>query len=139
MKVVIDASAIVAVALQETDLALIAATRDVLRDAVTLAPAIMPAEAAGAIAMAEWSGRRSIADTDVAWQLAADIIRSTELHDTPGTGDLLALCRKFRLRGADACYLKLSIERDVALLTSDKRLADAARAAAVALVYDPAA
>lgn len=137
MNVVIDASAIIAVALQESDFALIAATRATLRDADRLAPAIMPVEVAGAIAMAEWIGRRSGADTDAAWHLAGDIIRSTELQATNDTSGLFALCRRHQLRGADACYLKLSIDRSASLLTGDKALASAARAADVPLVYDP--
>ena len=129
--------AIIAVALQETDLALIAATRLTLRDADRLAPAIMPIEVAGAIAMAEWIGRRSNADTDAALQLAGDIIRSTALQATADTADLFALCRRYRLRGADACYLQLSLERNASLLTGDKVLATAAHDAGVPLVYDP--
>ncbi len=139
MNVVIDASAIIAVALQETDSALIAATRHTLSDANLLAPSVMPVEAAGAIAMAEWIGRRSGEDTDAAWQLAADIIRSTALHETVDALDVLILCHRYQLRGADACYLKLSIDHSASLLTGDKRLAGAAHAAAVPLVYDPRA
>ena len=137
MKVVIDASAIIAVALEETDAALIAATRRTLRDADQLAPAIMPVEVAGAIAMAEWIGRRSSADTDAAWQLANDIIDSAELQATIDTRSLFALCRRYRLRGADACYLQLSIDHAASLLTGDKALAIAAHSAGVPLVYDP--
>lgn len=137
MNVVIDASAIIAVALQESDVALIAATRSTLRDADRLAPTIMPIEVASAVAMAEWIGRRSGADTDAAWNLAGDIIRSTELQAMNDTVGLFALCRRYQLRGADACYLKLSIDRAALLLTGDRKLAIAARAADVPLVYDP--
>ncbi len=139
MNVVIDASAIIAVALEETDIALIAATRQTLRDADQVAPAIMPVEVAGAIAMAEWTGRRSSDDTDAAWRLANQIIGATQLQATSDVEELLALCRHHRLRGADACYLKLSIDRGASLLTGDKALATAARAAGVPLVYEPAA
>ena len=137
MNVVIDASAIITVALQESEPALIAATRLALSDSRLLAPGIMPVEVAGALAMAEWIGRRSSVDTDAAWVLAGDIIRATELHATDDTNGLFAVCRRYRLRGADACYLKLSIERSAALLTGDKALASAALAADVPLVYDP--
>jgi predicted nucleic acid-binding protein len=139
VNVVIDASAIIAVALEEDDVALIAATRRTLRDADQFAPAIMPVEVAGAIAMAEWSGRRSSAFADAAWRLANDIISLAELRATTDTRGLLALCRKYRLRGADACYLQLSMDHAAALLTGDKSLARAALAAGVPLVHDPAA
>lgn len=139
MKVVIDASAIIAVALKEDDVALVAATRRTLRDADQFAPAIMPVEVAGAIAMAEWTGRRSGEHTDFAWQLASDIILLAELHPTTDALGLIALCRKFRLRGADACYLQLSIDRGASLLTGDKNLARAAWAAGVPLIHDPTA
>jgi predicted nucleic acid-binding protein len=137
VKVVIDASAIIAVALEEADDALIAATRRTLSDADQLAPAIMPVEVAGAIAMTEWTGRRSNADADAAWQLASDIIQTVDLRATTETVGLIGLCRSYRLRGADACYLQLSIDQAASLLTGDKALAMAAHAAGVALVYDP--
>ena len=139
MKVVIDASAIIGVALEETNIALIAATRRTLCDADQLAPAIMPVEVAGGIAMAEWTGRRSGADIDAAWRLADEIINATNLRTTSNFGELLALCRRHHLRGADGCYLQLSIDSDALLLTGDKALAIAARAAGVSLVYDPIA
>ena len=137
MKVVIDASAIIAVALEETNVALIAATRRMLREADQVAPAIMPIEVAGAIAMAEWTGRRSRADTDAAWQLASDIIDSATLHSTIDARGLIALCRRHRLRGGDASYLQLSIDCGAPLLTGDKNLATAATIAGVALMHDP--
>ncbi|MFZ4747437.1 MAG: type II toxin-antitoxin system VapC family toxin [Sphingomonas sp.] len=139
MTVVIDASAIIAVALAETDNQLIAATRRTLERADQFAPAIMPVEVVGAIAMAEWIGRRSGEDTDAALQLVNEIIQTVELEPTTDFGGLSSLCRRFRLRGADACYLQLSLNHGAALLTSDKALATAALAAGVSLVYDPTA
>jgi predicted nucleic acid-binding protein len=137
VNVVIDASAIIAVALEETNVALIEATRQTLQDADQLAPATMPVEVVGAIAMAEWIGRRSSTDTDAAWHLAADMIQSVALQTTTDTPRLIDLCRRYRLRGADACYLQLSIDHAARLLTGDKALATAARAAGISLVYDP--
>ena len=137
MSVVIDASAIVAVALEETDSELIGATRRTLRSGGYAGPAIMPVEVAGAIAMAEWTCRRSSADTDAAWRLAGEIIRSTELSATSDQDGLFALCRRHRLGGADASYLKLCIDRSFSLLTGDKTLASAARAVGVPLIHDP--
>lgn len=139
MNVVIDASAIIALALEETDIALIEATRRTLRDDDQVAPTIMPVEVAGAIAMAEWTGRRSSDDTDAAWILADEIIGAIQLQETSNGGELLSLCRRLRLRGADASYLKLSIDRGASLLTGDKVLASAACAAGVSLVFDPRA
>jgi len=137
VNVVIDASAIVAVVLQEADTALVEATRRTLRNADQIAPALMPIEVAGAIAMAEWSGRRSASDTDAAWHIAGQIVDSVDVMPTENVERLFALCRRHRLRGADAAYLNLSIDRGAPLLTGDKKLAAAATAADVPLIYDP--
>jgi predicted nucleic acid-binding protein len=137
VSVVVDASAIIAVALQERDVLLIESTQDALRQPGLFAPEIMPSEVAGGIAMAEWSGRCSPIEADMAWDMASTIIGRVACRPIDEADAVFALCRRYRLRGADANYLHMAIDRRAALLTGDKRLADTARDAGVALLYEP--
>lgn len=139
MTIVIDASAIVAATLDEDNAAVIAAVQTVLELGNVVAPRLLPAEVAGAIAMAGWIKRKSTESCDDAWAWSRSFFRLIALRQDDDDDGLFEICRTYQLRGADAAYLQLALRERASLLTSDKKMAGAARAAGVALVYDPSA
>ncbi len=139
MTTVIDASAVFAAALEEDNRTVIAAVDHVLANDDLIAPLLLPFEVAGAIAMAGWMKRRSDDDCTDAWGWARSLFRSLDLREDGDQDRHFEICRTYRLRGPDAAYLQLALSTRASLLTSDKKLAIAARAAGVRLVYDPAA
>jgi predicted nucleic acid-binding protein len=139
MTTVVDASAVVAAALEEDNLVVIAAVERVLAAGSVVAPRLLPTEVAGAIAMAGWMKRKSPESCNDAWQWSRSLFRLITLQQDDNDDELFDFCRTYRLRGADASYLQLALRERASLLTSDKKLAVAAHAAGVPLIHDPAA
>ena len=139
MTTVIDASAVVAAALEEDNAVVIAALETVLAQGRVVAPRLCLAEVAGAIAMAGWTGRKSAESCSDAWHWSRGLFRLMAMPQDEDEEALFQICTSFQLRGADASYLQLALRERAALLTSDKKLATAALAAGVSLVYDPTA
>ena len=137
MTTVVDASAVVATALEEDNAAVIAAVETVLAVGNVIAPHLLPAEVAGAIAMAGWVKRKSPESCDDAWQWSRSFFRLIALRQDDDDDQLFDICRTYQLRGADASYLQLALRERASLLTGDKALARAALAAGVPLVHDP--
>ena len=137
MTTVIDASAVVAAALEEQNKAVIAAVDHALATDKVIAPQLLPLEVAGAIAMAGWMKRRSAEDCADSWSWARNLFLSLDLRGKNIQDQHFEICTRYRLRGADAAYLQLALSEQAALLTGDKRLAAAARVAGIALAYDP--
>ena len=139
MTTVIDASAVVAAALEEDNRTVIAAMDRALASHDVIAPRVLPFEVAGAIAMAGWMKRRSPDDCADAWRWSRRFFNTVDLRWSDDLDQHFEICRIFSLRGADATYLQLALAARASLLTSDKKLAAAARTAGVTLAFDPAA
>jgi predicted nucleic acid-binding protein len=137
MTTVVDASAVVAAALEEDNLVVIAAVETILAAGNVVAPRLLPTEVAGAIAMAGWMKRRSPESCTDAWQWSRRFFRLIALRLDDDDDKLFDICRMYQLRGADASYLQLALRERASLLTGDKALARAALAAGVPLVHDP--
>lgn len=139
MKVVIDASALLATVLPEQNHKLRDTTSAMLAGHDLMAPPVWPVEIVGGLAKAEWMQRISSDSCDYSWSILVDVLGATEIADSAEPSAILPICRQHKLRGADATYLELALRFGVPLLTGDKGLARAARAAKVDLIYDPQA
>lgn len=139
MTIVIDASAVVAAAFGEANPDLVEATLTAIGGGELVAPWLMPVEVAGAIAKAEWTSSLPAASANTAFAFAREALEHVEVVTRIDLKDHFATCRAHSLRGADAAYLILAVDRQAALLTGDKALARAAQVAGVDLVFDPSA
>ena len=139
MKIVIDASALLATVLPEPDNRLRDAASAALLDYDLIAPAIWPFEVAGGLAKAEWMRRISPETCALIWSGLRPLLASTGIGAPVDPSRIFEVCRRFELRGADATYHELAAREQIALLTGDKGLARACKAANIDLVYDPGA
>lgn len=139
MRVVIDASALLATVLPEQNRSLRDTTSAMLAGHDLIAPPVWPVEIVGGLAKAEWMQRLSSDSCDYSWSVLIEVLGAVEIAGPAELPAILATCRQHRLRGADATYLELAVRLGAPLLTGDKALARAARAAGVPLIYDPAA
>ena len=137
MRIVIDASALLATVLPEHDARLRDVASVALVDHDLLAPAVWPFEVAGGLAKAEWMQRISTETSTFIWSALRPLLASTEVDMPVDASRIFEVCRRYSLRGADATYLELAARERVALLTGDGSLARACRAADIELVYDP--
>ena len=135
MPVVVDASVILPMYVQEVGSAYAMIVRPMLRSDQAVVPASWPAEVANAFLVAERRGR--IATHDVTAALAAIralpvTVAQPEIDATFDT--VMAIAREHRLTAYDAAYLALAIRERAALATLDDDLRGAARRAGVGIV-----
>ena len=113
---------------------------DVAFDEVGAAGVIVPAlwwfEVRNLLLMNERRGRLDVAGTA---KFLIDLGGlPIQIDREPDSGTTFALARAHRLTFYDAAYLELALRRDAPLATLDRRLAAAARAAAVRLLGEGA-
>lgn len=137
MRIVIDASALLAVVLPEHDVRLRDIASAELVDYDLLAPAIWPVEVAGGLAKAEWMQRISPETCTFIWSALRPLLVSTNIDMPVDASRIFEVCRQYSLQEADATYLELAAREHAGLLTGDGSLARACGAAGVALLYDP--
>ncbi len=104
-----------------------------------VAPPVWPVEIVGGLAKAEWMQRISSDICDYSWSILIEVLGAVDIAGPAESAAILSICRQHRLRGADATYLELALRLGVPLLTGDKALARAAKAADINLIHDPAA
>lgn len=139
MKLVIDASALLATVLPEQNRRLRDTTSAMLAGHDLIAPPVWPVEIVGGLAKAEWMRRITSDSCAYSWSILIEVLGAADLAAPADPSAILAVCRQHKLRGADATYLELALRLQIPLLTGDKALAIAARAAGVPLIYDPSA
>jgi predicted nucleic acid-binding protein len=139
LSIAIDASIIVAWAIEDDQTTLSDAVQDALASGErAVAPALWPLEVANALLVAERHHRLSQAALLAFMTRLGQVPIETEpveLHTTPGP--VVALARQLDLAVYDACYLELAARRGLPLATVDSRLAAAARKAGVPLWRPP--
>jgi predicted nucleic acid-binding protein len=132
---VLDASVVLAVALQETNRHLAVPIMALAADDSAAVPAIWHLEVGNILLLAERRGTISAADRMAAlrdlFRLPVDVD-----HDTASRAwrDTLTLAERHRLTLYDAAYLELSVRRSLPLATFDAALRRAAAAANVPLL-----
>jgi predicted nucleic acid-binding protein len=103
-----------------------------LRESEAIVPALWWFETRNVLLMNERRGRL---DPSQIAAILAHLARLPIALDRDPVGDaVIALARAHRLTFYDAAYLELALRRDVPLATLDRRLAAAARTAAVRLL-----
>lgn len=108
---------------------------DRLTDATIIVPALWHVELANALLQGEQRKRiDGHAIAEFIALLAGLAIDTDSGFDHREMGSLLALARRCRLTGYDACYLELAVRRNLPLATRDKELRRAARTTGVALI-----
>jgi predicted nucleic acid-binding protein len=134
MPVVVDASVTISWYLADEAAATTQTVLGILAEVEGIVPALWWFEIRNALLMNERRGRLD------ATQIAAILAHLAKLPivlDRDPTGDaVFALARRYRLTFYDAAYLELALRRDAPLATLDRRLAAAARAAAVRLLAE---
>jgi predicted nucleic acid-binding protein len=136
MPMVVDASVTISwyLADEATDTAQSVLER--LRESEAIVPALWWFETRNVLLMNERRGRLDQSQTTA---ILAHLARLPIALDREPAGDAaLALARAHRLTFYDAAYLELALRRDVPLATLDRRLAAAARTAAVRLLGEDA-
>jgi predicted nucleic acid-binding protein len=133
--VVVDASVVLPMYVQETGSTYALSVRESLRRDAAIVPAGWPVEVANAFVMAERRGR--IAAHDAAAALAAiRVLPFTVARPDIDTtfSAVLAIAREHRLTAYDATYLELAIRERASLATLDDDLRAAAQRAGVRVV-----
>ena len=136
-EIVVDASALGSVLLTDENGALGQAAVAVWGQGTVRAPAHWPVEVISILIKAERNKRLSVAECDVAWDLAATLIQSCNVESTTAGAPIFSLAREHGLSAQDAGYVELAARLKVPLLTGDKAMARAARTLAVELIFDP--
>ena len=120
MAVVVDASAVGAIAFGEPDGPTLVAH---LQGETLLAPTLLDYE----IASIAWKKARAHPESAAQIQAALDAASRLRIDRVPVPAvDLLRVARETRLTVYDAAYLWLARTRDAELVTLDRKLADAA-------------
>ena len=120
MAVVVDASAVGAIAFGEPDGPTLVAH---LQGETLLAPTLLDYE----IASIAWKKARAHPESAAQIQAALDAASRLRIERVPVPAvDLLRVARETRLTVYDAAYLWLARTRDAELVTLDRKLADAA-------------
>jgi predicted nucleic acid-binding protein len=132
---VLDASVVLAVALQETNRKLAVPIMALAVEASAAVPAIWHLEVGNALLSAERRGTISAANREAALQdlfrLPVDVDQDTASR---AWRDTFTLAERYRLTLYDAAYLELSLRRSLPLATFDAALRRAATAAGVKLL-----
>jgi len=131
MPFVVDASVVLAWALQEAHNTATAALRRIENDEAVV-PGLWWFEVRNGLLINERRGRITEAETTRFLQRIARL--STGVGGTPDETVLLALARRHRLTVYDAAYLELALREGLVLATLDEALARAAQAEQVRLV-----
>ena len=136
MPMVVDASVTISWYLADETTAPTQTVLELLAEVEGIAPAMWWFEIRNALLMNERRGR--LDPTQIA-AILAHLVRLPIVLDRDPAGDaVLALARAHRLTFYDAAYLELALRRDAPLATLDRRLAAAARVAAVRLLGEGA-
>jgi len=121
MAVVVDASAVGAIAFGEPEGPALAAH---LEGETLLAPTLLDYE----VASIAWKKARAHPESTAQIQAALDAASRLRIQRVPVPAvDLLRVARETKLTVYDAAYLWLARTRDAELVTLDRRLADAQR------------
>ncbi len=128
MDVVIDTSALLAVALDEPEKpALVESTRG----AVLVAPEVQPFEIGNALSALCRRGRLSPEEVRQAWRICGSIpVRLVPVN----VEEALVLAMAHRIYAYDAYFLVCALRQRAALLTLDRGMARAARAEGITMV-----
>lgn len=127
MSFVVDASIVAAWLLPDESNELAEQARLAMKSEDALAPDLLLHEIRNILVISE---RRNRVTADGAARLLAGLRKVplivVEMNDDPG---ILQLAREHRLSGYDATYLALALAQNIALVTLDRKLDAAARAA----------
>jgi predicted nucleic acid-binding protein len=135
MTIVIDSSAIVALALTDEDAAYAESVLDSLAVESAAVPMLFWYEIRNVMLQAERRNRISQADVnDFLNELNQLAIR---IDTTPNEAAVMSLARTHNLTSYDASYLELAIRSGGTLATLDKRLKAAAVSESVSVLPDP--
>ena len=133
MALIVDASALVSVALRDEDAAYAnAVLTQIERDGFAIVPSLFWDELLNVFVIAERRGRIKPEFTD---RFLEDFASSVPLRTIQPSdrSALLGVARRYALTAYDACYLSLAIETTSSLATLDKELRRAAVAAGVTI------
>lgn len=133
MALIVDASALVSVALRDKDAAYAnAVLAQIERDGFAIVPPLFWDELLDVFVIAERRGRINPEFTD---RFLDEIASSVPLRtiQPADRSALLGVARRYALTAYDACYLSLAIETQSALATLDAELRQAATSAGVSI------
>jgi predicted nucleic acid-binding protein len=130
-RLVVDPSAIVALALEDEDPQTALRVLGRIGSREGLAPPLFWYELRNVLMASERRGRITRADTDRF--LSTFAVLPLEIAPLPSGDGIMALARKHELSIYDAAYLDLALENRASLATLDKKLQGAAIAAGVSL------
>jgi predicted nucleic acid-binding protein len=103
------------------------AALDYLRNVKAVVPAIWPLEVINVLLVAERKQRINQKDSMHFIHLLS--LLPIEVHESYNAAlmmDILLLARSHQLSSYDACYLELAVREDIAIVTQDKKMLDAA-------------
>ena len=125
--VVVDASIVGAIVLNEMDTAVAATIEGGLAEAELAVPAHSSLEIASILVKAARRQRVALSDRQARLVRAARILRSGTEHPATSTRTIFDLAMATGLTAYDAVYLDLALRLDAALATNDDALLAAAR------------
>lgn len=124
MPLVVDSSAIIALALSDEDAAYAEAVLSALIDEVAVAPMLFWFEVRNVLIVNERRGRITVSQTD---DFLRELVTLPITLDTaPHDSDVISLARAHGLSVYDAGYLELAKRCDGTLATLDQKLSEAA-------------
>lgn len=132
--IVVDASAIGALLLQDHGTKFVAAVEDALAEATVYGPAHWPIEVMNLLVKSARQGRTPAAELPVLWRRAATLIAAASLEPVKVDADLLDLAGQTVLTPRDAAYVELAVRRNFVLCTADKSIVRACRSMSVRLL-----
>jgi predicted nucleic acid-binding protein len=124
---VIDNSVVMAWCFKDETSAYADAALDYLKNATAVVPAIWTLEVINVLLVAERNQRINQQDSMHFIHLLS--LLPIEVHESYNAAlmmDILLLARSHQLSSYDACYLELAVREDIAIVTQDKKMLDAA-------------
>jgi len=132
--IVVDASAIGALLLQDQDATFVLAVDDALATSTIYAPAHWPVEVMNLLVKSVRQGRTPADHLPVMWRRAATLIAASSLEPVKVDADLLDVAVQAVLTPRDAAYVELAARRRFTMCTADKSIIRACKSLSIKLL-----
>jgi predicted nucleic acid-binding protein len=132
--IVVDASAMGALLLQDHETGFIVAVEDALASSTIHAPVHWPVEIMNLLVKSERQGRTPVAELPALWRRAEKLVRTATVEPVKVDGELLDLALNSGLTPRDAAYFEMATRLGCTLCTADNAMIRVSKALSVPLL-----